>query len=64
MYDLKLVESNLKKLYNLVLGNCTDGVHALLQSEEEYEEKEKAFNYTWILQMTKKIVSGVDTITI
>ena len=59
--DLKTLESNLKKIYSLVFGNCTDGVRTLIKSEDLYEEKSKLFDCVWILKTCKSIVCGVDT---
>jgi len=59
--DLKLLKSNVKKMYSLVFGNCTDGVPTLHKAEELYEEKYCAFDCTWLLKIIKSIVSVIDT---
>ena len=61
--DLKILVSNMKKMYSLVFGNCTDGVRTLIKSEELYEEKSKLFDCVWILKTCNSIVSGIDTKT-
>ena len=33
----------------------------MLKTDAEYEKKSKIFNYKWILNKTKVIVSGLDT---
>ena len=33
--DLKTIKSNLKKVYTLVFGNCTDGVKTMLKADKE-----------------------------
>ena len=58
---LSLVKSNLKKLYSLVYGNCTDGVHTMLKADSEYDEKSRVFDYEWLFKKVKSIVSGLDT---
>ena len=35
--DLKLIKSNLYKIYNLVYGNCTDSVQTMLKTDDDYE---------------------------
>ena len=43
--DLKILKSNLKKLYSLVYGNFTESVQTMLKADREYEEKSKDFDY-------------------
>ena len=43
--DLKTMKSYLKKLYNLVYGNCTDSVQTMLKAKDEFETKSKVFEY-------------------
>ena len=52
---------NLKKVYNLVYGNCTDSVKAILKTDVDYKDKSKVFDYEWILAKVKIIVAGLDT---
>ena len=59
--DLKTMKSNLKKMYNLVYGNCTDSVQTMLKAENDFEVKSKVFDYKWIFLKVKLIVSGLDT---
>lgn len=59
--DLELIKSNLKKLYTVIFGNCTDGVKTMLKADAEYAEKLKTFNQSWILEKGKMIVQGLDT---
>ena len=39
--ELKILKSNLKKLYSLIYGNCTESVQTMLKVDDEYEEKSK-----------------------
>ena len=39
--DLKTIKSNLKKLYSLIYGNCTESVQTMIKADEDYEEKSK-----------------------
>ena len=58
---LKLIKSNLKKLYALIYGNCTDSVKTMLMADAEYVEKSKMFDQAWILEKVKIVVQGLDT---
>ena len=59
--DLKQIRSNLKKIYSLVYGNCTESVQTMIKADSEFETKSKAFNYAWLFEKVKAIVSGLDT---
>ena len=59
--DLKLIKSNLKKIYNLVYGNCTDSVRTMLKTYDDYESKSLIFDHEWLFKKVKMIVSGLDT---
>ena len=59
--DLKLIKSNLKKIYNLVYGNCTESVRTMLKTDKDYEAKSTIFDHRWLFKKVKMIVSGLDT---
>ena len=59
--DLKLMKSNLKKIYSLVYGNCTDSVRTMLKTDDDYESKSQSFDHSWLFKKVKMIVSGLDT---
>ena len=59
--ELKLIKSNLEKIYTLVIGNCTDGVETMLKADKEYLAKSKVFDQGWILNKVKVIVLGLET---
>ena len=61
MKDLKQIKSNLKKVYGVVFGNCTESVQTMIQTDSEFEEKSKKFDHTWLFEKVKMIVSGLDT---
>jgi len=61
--DLKVLKLNLKKLYSLVYGNCTDSVKTIIKTDDEYEKRSKSFNCAWLLRKVKTTVSGIDTKT-
>ena len=59
--DLKQIKANLKKLYGLICGNCTKDVYTVLKADTDFEGKLKVFDYKWLLNKVKTIVSGLDT---
>ena len=59
--DLKQIKSNLKKIYSLIYGNCTESVQTMIKADSEYEVKSKVFDYAWLFEKVKAIVSGLDT---
>ena len=59
--NLKLIKSNLKKIYNLVYGNCTDSVRTMVKTDDDYESKSLIFDHEWLFKKVKMIVSGLDT---
>ena len=59
--EIKIIKSNLKKLYSVIYGNCTESVQTMLKADEEYEVKSIDFDYVWLLEKAKIIVSGLDT---
>ena len=61
--QLKVVKSNLKNIYSLVFGNCSEGVHTMMKAEKGYNHKSKDFYCKWTLLKAKTIVLGLDTKT-
>ena len=59
--DLRLLKSNLKKLYGIVFGNCTESVQMMVRTDSEHEQKAEIFDHDWLLQKVKTIVSGLGT---
>ena len=59
--DLKTIKSNLKKIYTLTFGNCTEGVKTMLRADSDFTVKSKVFDQAWILEKVKIIVLGLDT---
>ena len=54
--DLKTIKSNLKKIYTLFFGNCTDGVKNMLKADKEFVTRSKTFDHAWIIEKVKTIV--------
>ena len=61
MKNLNIAKTNLKKVYSLIYGNCTDWVQTMLKADNEYEDESKKFDYKWLFKKVKSIVSGLDT---
>ena len=59
--DRKLIKSNLKKVYSLMYGNCTESLQTMLRADSEFELKSKTLDHKWLFEKVKTIVSGLDT---
>ena len=57
---LETLEENQKKLFTLVLGQCTQALQQALEGHDEYMEKEREFDSLWLLIEVKKLTSGVE----
>ena len=55
------MKGNLKNIYTIVFGNCTESVQTMIKTDSKYEEKSKIFDYAWLFEKVKTIVSGLDT---
>ena len=59
--DLKLLKSNLEKIYNLVYGKCINSVCTMLKTNDEHESKSHSFDHGWLFKKVKTTVSELDT---
>ena len=59
--DLKLLKANLKKVYGIIYGNCTESVQTMIETDSEYNEKSKKIDHGWLLEKVKTIVSGLES---
>ena len=55
----KLAISNLKKIYALVWGQCSEQLQAAIKLDENYEEKSKKYDGVWLLKNVKKMIAGM-----
>ena len=55
------VETNVKRIYGLVKGQCSHSLRALLKQEKDYEKKDSKQDVLWLLEQLKKITSGLDS---
>ena len=60
---LEQVRTNLKALYSLVWGQCTDALQSVVQTQTDFEAKSRSHDSVWLLKCLIKVVSGVDTKT-
>ena len=59
--DRKMImKGNIKKLYALVWGQCTQALRSELTGFDEYEINEKKANSLWLLEKIKVVSAGVD----
>ena len=58
--DINTVTTGLSKVYNLVWGQTTSALQAVIKSVEDYEEKSLAYDPIWLLQTLKRLIAGVD----
>ena len=56
-----LLDSNLEKLFGLIMGQCTQGLMAELKAEKEYEIRAKTSDALWLLKKVKVISAGIDS---
>ena len=55
------VETNVKRIYGLIKGQCSHSLRALLKQEKDYEDKDRQQDVLWLLKQLKKITSGLDS---
>ena len=55
-----LMKSNIKKLYALVWGQCTQELKSELMGLKKYEENEKKANTLWLLENIKVVSAASD----
>ena len=55
------VQTNVKRIYGLIKGQCSHSLRALLKQEKDYEEKDGKQNVLWLLEQLKQITSGLDS---
>eukprot|EP00594_Rhizosolenia_setigera_P017900 CAMPEP_0178960488 /NCGR_PEP_ID=MMETSP0789-20121207/12994_1 /TAXON_ID=3005 /ORGANISM="Rhizosolenia setigera, Strain CCMP 1694" /LENGTH=536 /DNA_ID=CAMNT_0020643847 /DNA_START=148 /DNA_END=1759 /DNA_ORIENTATION=- len=54
------LESNMGKVYELMLGQCTPLVRQELKGREDYDVKHAATDVLWLIQELRKIYIGID----
>ena len=56
----EIKKENLKKLYDLVMGQCNASLYSTLKGDKDFLTKSKDFGVIWLLEMIK-ITVGVNT---
>ena len=54
------METNVKRIYRLIKGQCLHSLRALLKQEKDYDEKDRSQDVLWLLKKLKQITSGLD----
>lgn len=55
------LESNLSKLFSLIIGQCTNAMLADIKTEMDYKERSQACDTMWLLRVLKKLCSGINS---
>ena len=58
-----LIRSNIKKVYALIWGQCSEPLQTLVRNNDEYKEKEKKKDVVWLLKQLKALTSGIDVLS-
>ena len=53
----------MKKIYGIVLGQCTPSLQSETKGFPEHEKKSEDCDYLWPMEELKKIMEGVDVKT-
>ena len=56
----EVLTENTKKLYGIVIGQCTPPLRSTIKHDEEYGIKSLYFDTLWLLKKIKKMTAGVD----
>ena len=55
-----LLQENKKKLFTLIIGQCTPGLMTAIKSHSEYASKSKLRDPKWLLGLVKKLTVGIE----
>ena len=58
-----MIQSNMNKIYRLILVKCADAIHSVINKEEEYDENSDSYELIWILNTVKNVFSVVESNT-
>ena len=53
-------EENKKKIYTLIIGQCTPGLTTAIKSHSGYTAQSKNRNPVWLMKATKKLSVGIE----
>ena len=57
--SVKLIKTNIQRVYGMIWGQCTSGLQGAIRSEEEFIKKREKFNTEWLLTKIKERLSGI-----
>ena len=55
------LESNMKRIYGLIKGQCSVSLKAALKTEKSYEDKNRSQDVLWLMQTVRQLTSGLDS---
>ena len=53
------LEANARKLFSLIMGQCTNAMQERLKTRQDFEVKKKLSDSLWLLESLKEIMTGV-----
>ena len=57
----EVLTENARKLYSIVIGQCTPPLRSTIKGDAEYGKKSSDFDTLWLSKNIKKTTAGVDT---
>ena len=57
---LTTLDNNKETLYGLIWGQCSHGMHEVIQADDDYILRDALFDCIWLLEKVKLISAGVD----
>ena len=54
------LKKNVGKIFETIWGQCTVSIRTLVKGEDEYSNKKKTNDVTWLLEKLRQLTSGVD----
>ena len=58
-----MIRSNIKKVFALIWGQCSEPLQTLVKNKTKYKENEKKKDVVWLLKGLKEITSGLDVLS-
>ena len=54
------LSSNMNNIYDIIWGQCTQGLHSVLKGNEDYNTKPKKSDLLWLMKEANKITAGIE----
>jgi len=55
------LKSSLKKVYNIIWGQCSDQLQATVKFLDDYNTKEEEKDIVWLLTQLQRETAGIDS---